>query len=65
MNVLTKEYPEGQRQAEMVLVQMLCETRSWADYTAITDALWRLRFHAKGMQKERELLTADSGCEKR
>lgn len=60
MNAIKKEYPEGLRRSEMVLVEMLRESRSWADYMEITDALWNLRFHAQSMQKEHEMLTADS-----
>lgn len=62
MNEIRKEYPEGQRQTEMVLVEMLRERRSWDDYRKISDALWNIRFHAKSMQKEHERLSADSGC---
>lgn len=61
MNAINKEYPEGLRRSEMVLVKMLSESRSWADYMEITDALWNLRFHAQSMRKEHEMLTADSG----
>ena len=65
MPVIKKEYPEGQRRAEMILVRMLTEHRSWADYMEITQALWRIRYHADSMKKERDHLTADMGvnCE--
>ncbi len=60
MSEIHKEYPEGQHQAEIVLVEMLREKRSWCDYVAITDALWRIRFNAKRMQKEHEILFGNS-----
>ena len=63
MPVIRKEYPEGLRSAEMVLVQMLREKRSWQDHMDIKDALWNLRFNAKSMQKERDMINADTNCE--
>lgn len=61
MPEIVKEYPEGQRSAEMVLVRMLTERRSWADYMEISQALWNIRFHADSMRKEHDLLNADTG----
>lgn len=61
MNHIDKEYPEGLRRSELVLVRMMRESRSWSDYMEITDALWNLRCHAESMRKEHEHLTADSG----
>ncbi len=58
---MTKEYPEGQRVAEMALVKMLRDRRSWDDYTEIVQALLNLRFQAKSMQKEQSLITAETG----
>lgn len=55
---ITGEYPAGKRSAEMVLVEMLTEKRSWADYTVITSALWNLRHHAGSMESERTLLSS-------
>lgn len=63
MDEIKKEYPEGKGVIEMVLVKMLNERRSWADYQAIGQALWNIRFHADQMKKEREYLTGDHGCE--
>ena len=54
MNEIKKEFPEGKRQIEMVLVKMLRETRSWDDFMQIGDALWNIRQHAESMQKEQE-----------
>lgn len=54
MNEIKKEFPEGKRQIEMVLVKMLRETRSWDDFMQIGDALWNIRRHAESMQKEQE-----------
>jgi hypothetical protein len=65
MPEIKKEYPEGQRRTEMMLVRMLGERRSWAEYQDITQALWNIRFHAESMKKERDYLNADTGgnCE--
>ena len=58
------EYPEGKRSAEMILVRMLNDKRSWHDYMEITQALWSIRFRAESMKKERDTLNADNGvCE--
>jgi len=57
-----KEYPKGRGRAEMLLVRMLQEQRSWDDIQRITDALWNIRFHADNMKKEHDLLHEDSGC---
>ena len=54
MNEIKKEFPEGKRQIEMVLVKMLRETRSWDDFMQIGDALWNIRRHAESKQKEQE-----------
>jgi len=61
MPEIKKEYPEGKRSLEMVLVEMLAEHRSWDDYKKISQALWRIRFRAKGMEKERDIVCSDSG----
>ena len=60
MAEIKKEYPEGKAVLEMVLVKMLNERRSWADYQAIGQALWNIRFHADQMKKEQEYLSSDS-----
>lgn len=60
MAEITAEYPEGKRNAEMSLVRMLSEKRSWVDYVEITNALDNIRRHAGSMDEERKLL-ASSG----
>ena len=62
MRALKKEYPEGQRITEMVLVKMLKEKRCWADYLEITQALYNIRFHAESMKKEQSMVNADTNC---
>ena len=60
MGIIEKEYPEDRRIIEMVLVKMLIERRSWADYKDIADALRNVRRHAERMQKERDHLASDA-----
>ena len=50
------EYPQGLALAEMRLVRMLKERRSWADYMDIVDAIGNLHIHAKSMQEEHDHL---------
>lgn len=59
MPEIKKEYPEGQRSAEMVLVNMLIEKRSWADYMKIKQALCNLRFHAADLKKKYDTINQD------
>ena len=64
MPELKLEYPSGVRSTEMLLVEMLTERRSWADYMKISRALSNLRLHAKSMEREREHLNPSAGsCE--
>ena len=64
MPKIKSEYPEGQRSAEMTLVEMLQEKRSWADYMEIANALWNLRYRAKLMKDEDKMLRSSaSQCE--
>ncbi len=59
MAKIEKEYPEGLRSAEMALVRMLRDKRSWNDYMEITQALWNIRFHADQMRKEQSFLCGE------
>ena len=43
----------------MVLVNMMKERRSWADYNDIADALLNVRRKAKTMAEEREMIFAN------
>ena len=57
------DYPQGLRNAEMTLVRMLKQQRSWADIMDITDAIWRIQFIAEQMQKERDVLYGVGSCD--
>lgn len=59
MQNVTPEYPKGQHKIEMVLVNMMKERRSWADYNDIADALLNVRRKAKTMAEEREMIFAN------
>ena len=65
MNAINKEYPEGQKRAEMILVRMLRDHRSWSDHMEIVDALWNLRFHAKSMRDEQNMFSESAACQQR
>lgn len=58
MPELKREYPEGQRSLEMVLVEMLRDKRSWNDLREIGSALWDIRRKAKSMKDEQRALAS-------